>query len=331
MITLALVLSGCASIPSLSLESSSVEAVEWIAQISARNEVPSFSKTEEELIRSALSVGSSVIKQNQEDAVFSPLSYAAMKAMEGGQWEAVGSLTEKCNFELNPYLSLVCQNAMASLHEIAEETIEKSIANHVSVFIDPDLASLNGRLSRYFEREIALSDIDVAYINQLTLKDSFYEPWLGETLSFEGKEDMVFASNSLASCRFYENEFSTYLKIHIGRTELSIAYPKDGHTLSQINVEDWLGFVDYENATARIAIPEFRVSYDYAENGVPGVNITQSAEFSFDREGVRGQAISISAPTSSGQEPPHSFVVDRPFYFLSSFEGIPLFVGSFGK
>ena len=54
------------------------------------------------------------------------------------------------------------------------------------------------------------------------------------------------------------------------------------------------------------------------------------SEFELDKNGVTGQALAetISGPTSVGpQDLEFDIVVDKPFYFVSTFQDIPLFAG----
>lgn len=305
---------------------------EEIAEAPILAKAPSLSETEENRLQSALSQGLSYIESEEGNALFSPLSYALTKGLEERDLDFVGPLTEKTNFVYGSQTKITSLNAVAVFRDVSEDEISRYKQSHVSVFHGSTLDAVNARLSDYFCRGINLKFAVDAYINQIALEDDADQPWATEMRDFDGKGEKRFATKRQSGIDYVENEDSWFLAAKIGYTDLFVAYPKEGYQRNQIRLDGWLDKTAYAKAaSASVSIPEFKVDCSYSEGGDDGVgvNLTQASEFSFDHYGVKGRAITISQPTASGPGPERYFVVDRPFYFASAFQGIPLFVGAF--
>ena len=318
------------AVSSCTASTSSITPKDYLATVPIGLQVKPFSAEEKVMLDDATAIGTSFLGQGVEDTVFSPVSYALAKGMEERKYEPVASITQKANLKTEDTAISSC-SAIASLHDLDEEDAQKYAEAYVSVFVDSSIESLSQRLSTYLEKEISLpSPLDVAYINCLRLEDSFYNPLLPTRHIFEEKGEIPFASSPARYCSFKRTEKWTLLRFALAATELSLLWPMDGFSLNDID-PSLLYASDLEKDFASILVPEFAVTGTYFQSSAPGERFMQTAEFSFDRYGVYGDATSISAPTSSQNPPELSFVVDRPFYFCSSLEGAALYIGSFGK
>ena len=144
------------------------------------------------------------------------------------------------------------------------------------------------------------------------------------------------------------------MRFGISATDMTIVLPDEGVTLEQISLSEAIlefddnaktaaleGYVPYFKLTQQIDytpyLGQFGIRTPLFERFVTGLPLTgviclQKTEFEFAPKGVDGKSVTVIAafPESgdvSGPEP-IEFEVNRPFYFVSSYRGMPLFAGS---
>lgn len=154
--------------------------------------------------------------------------------------------------------------------------------------------------------------------------------------------------------RYYDGDGYQAMRFGISATDMTIVLPDEGVTLEQISLsEATLEFEDNAKTAALEGyVPYFKLTQqiDYtpylSQFGIrtqlfgrfvtslplTGVICLQKTEFEFAPKGVDGKSVTViaafpEAGDVSGPEP-IEFEVNRPFYFVSSYRGMPLFAGS---
>ena len=78
----------------------------------------------------------------------------------------------------------------------------------------------------------------------------------------------------------------------------------------------------------KISIPEFKLSSKLLLASTIEYFVQQDNSFSFDKYGVEGSSFTIMGPTSTNPDYDVALTVDKPFMFVSSYQSLPLFIGS---
>lgn len=177
----------------------------------------------------------------------------------------------------------------------------------------------------------------------------------GEFASYYGESiDEVDCQPIDGLYRYYDGDGYQAMRFGISVTDMTIILPDEGVTLEQISLSEanlefednaktaaLEGYVPYFKLISQIDytpyLGQFGIRTPLFERFVTSLPLTgviclQKTEFEFAPKGVDGKSVTViaafpEAGDVSGPEP-IEFEVDRPFYFVSSYRGMPLFAGS---
>lgn len=200
------------------------------------------------------------------------------------------------------------------------------------------------------------TDLALMY-SALSLKDSVLE-MNSEQLSFHSVDGETLSLEGYAGRRtgeiYLETDSYKALKLVLDNTSLCLFLPDEGEYGSFDLAEAYLRLLnEAELVEADVQVPYFSLETeaDLTDQGkavkegagamaklfvepLDSVMTKQRCRFEFDSRGVEGEQviIDVSIPTSGPPTPAPEprevvFHADRPFYFVSSFIGIPLFAG----
>lgn len=276
----------------------------------------------------------------KDKGLYSPLSEELMdwiKADGEASLASYKSLSTLLNFS-EKNCSLEVKGAYASTDDISSTVKEDYEKNYVSSF-QGTLAELGNSLSRFYNRDIKLVNKGNYYMDSLDLQDKF-------PLPSETKKDFAFtnadaSSSSLTAIvresgtttNYYEGDQSVLSDMEVGKTAFRILLPNKGVGIDSVSPLGLFSheFTENEKKTVRFTLPEFSLSSSF-ELPTKDLSFTrQDNVFELNEYGVKGTSFTINGPTATDPSYEKDLTADRPFYFASLYQGLPLFVGKVSK
>lgn len=177
----------------------------------------------------------------------------------------------------------------------------------------------------------------------------------GEFASYYGESiDEVDCQPIDGLYRYYDGEGFQAMRFGISVTDMTIVLPDEGVGLEEISLSDAAsefednakatlleGYVPYFKLTSQIDYTPYLGQFGIRTplfgrfvTSLPltGVICLQKTEFEFAPKGVDGKSVTVTAAFPEAGDvigpEPIEFDVNRPFYFVSSYRGMPIFAGS---
>ncbi|MDR0831452.1 MAG: hypothetical protein LBM99_00980 [Bacillales bacterium] len=210
-------------------------------------------------------------------------------------------------------------------------------------------------VEEYYNKEIGLTikldDVlgnlepgTLVALSGLTLKDSFKEEKHEVNKPFtnlDGVTKDVKSLSDIGPVDYYKDDLIEILKIEINSTDLYFITSDDIDTIDLTNIDLSL----LERVGARYTVPYFKAEGGFnttpiykphfkdvpfmpdVREGLGFDSSFQKAIFEFDKNGVKGEAISGMMGVESAPYFDLLVNIDKPFYYISTFQDTPLFVG----
>ena len=243
------------------------------------------------------------------------------------------------------------------MEEYGISSIESSVGSYENDALDLMEICLGKRIPLPSLEGIDFStDLALVY-SALSLNDSVLK-MNSEQLSFHSVDGETLSLEGYAGKRtgeiYLEADSYKALKLVLDNTSLCLFLPDEGEYASFDLAEAYVRLLNEpELVRADVQVPYFSLEteVDLTDQGkavkegagamvklfvepLDSVTTKQRCRFEFDSRGLEGEQVTIdvSVPTSGPPTPTPeprevSFHADRPFYFVSSFIGIPLFAG----
>lgn len=220
------------------------------------------------------------------------------------------------------------KSVVASTNEVEETRREDYLAHGVDVYVGA-IPALEASLADHFGQKVTLNGNPGDYVlSKLTLDDRFPLPLREKSLPFEGQGSFTYASYTGVGLYASEETYSA-VTIRIGQTSLAFFLPKDGIELKEFNT-DFILSSSWKEGRVSATAPQFSISSSHRDTE-ESREIVQDCRFDFNRYGVHGEAFTINGPTAMSPEYDFSLTLDRPFFFLSSYRNLPIFIGQVTK
>jgi len=302
-------------------------ADEYVAiPVQSKTIVP-FSETEtDDLILSCDDL-SSEWSSTTSNSVISPFSFIAVSLLKSGTSESLDkfkALTEKTNVEIEKF-SLSSLGSIASTDSFEESVVQDYNDHLASVFVG-ELDELENSLNKFYDRDVSLLNNGTYYFNSMSVEDMFYVPIEDiSKLPFNKQGEFDYTTNTYQG-KFVEGDNYYLIEIPIQETSLRLLISKEGVDLS--SVDSSIIFQTPENAgRIKATIPEFSVEDHYFENFGERY-LAQDSKFGFSRYGIEGSSFTANGPTATSPDFDFDILFNRPFYFASIYEEVPLFLGT---
>ena len=264
-----------------------------------------------------------------DNAVYSPLGdYASSLLKTEDNLAIYKSLSELVNVRFGDF-SLSSQAAFATTEAKDEHLLPGQYeANNVSYF-SGKVDELSNSLSRFYNREIRLMDSGDYSLDDVELSDRFSEPIAQtEDIVFKGKEEKAISALAIIQdAYFYSSSEYSSVMFNVGKTALTIFMNSDSSVNPSLALNSKISEIG-ERKRVKISIPEFKLSSKLLLASTIEYFVQQDNSFSFDKYGVEGSSFTIMGPTSTSPDYDVAFTVDKPFMFASSYQSLPLFIGS---
>lgn len=289
-------------------------AEETISKPTVSNKRMSFSEEEKNYLKEKASDDLTV----SDNFVVSPASLRLVESYQNDT-DTFSALYKKLNqkednFELSDKFSMASTEAISN----------KSVLN-VSYF-EGTIEKLNNSLSRFYDKDVKLTNNGTYYFSMLNLNDRFLIPQkTKKDMEFngEGKHTYVELTGDYLTVI---SDVYTYVSFTINQTELRILFPTENHSLNDVSVSDF-----YQESTEKkrvhAYVPEFEKEYQYVSMDTSGFRY-QGNEFSFDHYGVSASSFTVKGPTDVDPSYDLELTLDRPFLYASFYDGVMMFYGS---
>ena len=240
-----------------------------------------------------------------------------------------------------------------TLERLARDALLYSAETEVKKAAKTAEAIFNQKIGLDMDLSEVLKDIEpemVVGLNGQRLSDKFslYQQYSFNQIeiNFNGIKKVKGLGKNESHGMYYRGSNYQMFKLPISATDLLFVLPDDGIDINSISLAK-IDLVNLKFLPGSYKLPYFDVASlldtsdmlkdllhqkmiytDIAPNVVFDSSFNQSI-FEFNRYGVEGKAISgiPGAGESGPEEPSFNFIVDRPFYFISLFQDIPLFSG----
>ena len=289
-------------------------AEETISKPTISNKRISFFEDEKKYLKEENSNDLTVL----DNCVVSPVSLRLVDSYQNDK-DTFSALYKKLNqnednFELSDNF------AVASTEKIEDKGVSK-----VSYF-EGTVDELNNSLSRFYDKDVKLSNNGTYYFSMLNLNDRFLIP-------HDTKKDMKFNGEGKHTYVEFIGDYSTvlndsytYVSLTINQTELRILFPTENHSLSDVSVSDFYQ-ENTEMKRVHAYVPEFEKEYQYVNMDTSGFRY-QGNKFSFDHYGVSASSFTVKGPTDVDPSYDLELTLDRPFLYASFYDDVMLFYGS---
>jgi hypothetical protein len=282
------------------------------------------------------------------------LGFSSFKELE----EVYPKYFEGINYESEKTsIRSISSLALVDLDKYNVPTLEKFANQYKISSLITSKNKLVSDVSKYYKDEIglemSLDDVlenvpaeSLLALSGLTLKDSFSKEKGLITKPFTNidgvSKDVQFVTSSEDYASYYKDESIEIFRLNIYATSLTFI---TGPDIDNIDITK----VDYnklQNKTVSYKVPKFQVEGKFDTTSLyrgfftnkmfmPDVkpdlyfdSSFQKAKFELDEKGVKGEAFSgMIAVTSAGPVETIEVIIDKPFYFISTFQNAPLFIG----
>ncbi len=287
-------------------------AKETISKPKANTNTTSFSETEKAALKSSNTL------PTDSDFLLSPLGKKLIDDYQSDKASFL-SLYQKANRKENNF-SLSSLFSVASTAEIKDKDTEG-----VSYF-EGTKEELSNSLSRYYDREITLTQNGTYYLNEMEVTDRFLLPKeLKKNLPFDhaGQFDYV---EFVGDYEVVQNESYTYLALNINQTEMRLLLPKENGKLENLSLD---AFYPESTETKRIhaLVPKFEKSYSYEIRSEDRF-LYQDNMFHFDEYGIQASSFTVDGPTSENPNYVLDLSFDHPFLYSCFYDDVMLFCGA---
>lgn len=356
-------------------------------------------ETYKTLFTSLIDDTNTVMKENENNAIFSPISFynalttASLLSNNGLNFMSKFGYSSESEYQkdfLNISKALLMQqdnnNYIKSINfvdylnintlneDFLIETGEKYDISSFNYPLASDLASYTMEfIKNVINIDVSLSPellsnvINGAFaFNCLKVKDKSSYDLTEEKQTFRNldgtSKEMEFVSDNFRGKFYNDEENKVYIfDLNIYPTNLMIILPYEGVDINIVNLNRLDLFLENaEEMTLHVNMPPFSLSsglvnysylldkYDFNYENKPYdksielvtkdtsyfdeslffTNFYQSATFSFDENGIEGEAVSIIGAGDMASDPSYDLEidVDRPFYAISLYKDLPLFV-----
>lgn len=302
-------------------------ASEYIAKPVQSKAITPFSETESNDLILSCDDLSNEWSSTASNSVISPLSFISASLLKSGTSESLDefkSLAEKTNVETEKF-SLSSLGSIASTDALEESVVQDYNDHLASVFVG-ELDELENSLNKFYDDDVALDNNGTYYFNSLSVEDMFYIPIEDITdLPFNKQGKFDYTINAYQG-KFLEGDNYYLIEIPIYETSLRLLISKEGVDLS--SVDSSVIFQSPENeGRIKATIPEFSVE-DHYYKSFGERYLAQDSKFGFSRYGIEGSSFTANGPTATSPDFDFDIIFDRPFYFASIYEEIPLFLGT---
>ena len=282
--------------------------------------------------------------------------YEAMMAVYKNYMESINFITEDGLTSIKSFSAL----ALVDVPQYRDDGLKKLCKNGYISSIHATVSDLYKTARTLFNAEIGLdmdfesilktvTENNIVAFTGLTLVDSFSEykkaTFANSRILFNNEKQVDGLRSTEMVNGYFKDETIEMVNFSINCTDLIFIVPSNDintFDISSINLS-WMTqkfgtlevpyfdvdtTIDTTDMNESILSP-YIIMEDIGMEDYEFANSFCQSKFEFDEGGVKGQAIavSIAIPTSAPSEPEFHFIVDRPFYFISSYQGIPLFIG----
>jgi|GEM_PF-1582402 len=298
-------------------------AQENVAKPKALNAIQAPSAEQKALVDGKKAAEAIVATQGND--VYSPVSEAMTDFLEAGGEKSLASfktLTEILNVSFENFSLKTLGAAAFWGQKPTEEKVNAYNESYASVF-QGGRKEVDNSLSRFYGRDIQ-TEYPNNFLNSIEVSDRLAMPLETKKLPFAGSGSYVYdVKAGLGSYR--EEENYTVVSLPIAKTSLRFLLPKEGVALSTINPSAVLDELPTEGKV-EATYPEFSVK-GYHEKRTTLSMQYQDCSFRSNRYGIEGKAFTHHGGGAIDPSGTLNIVIDRPFYFASYYQDIPLFLG----
>jgi serine protease inhibitor len=294
-----------------------------------------------------------LLGDKNDETVLKQLGFDSFSELE----EVYPKYFEGLNFQgKNTSIKSISSLALVALSTYNDETIKTFADKYKIESLLTEKKHLTNDVEKYYKEKIDLTiDLDdvlepiqnqsLLALTGLTLKDSFAKSKEETNFDFNNLDGSVKNTKYLSAIEnatYYIDESLTILNIKINATTLTFITSDD---IDSIDLST-IGKKEQVSGEVHYKVPYFNIESSFdttflykdffaSRFFMPDINSTlvfdssfQKAKFEFDKNGVKGEAISgMSSIETSLPYEDISINIDKPFYFISSYQQTPLFIG----